>query len=457
MNLFKHRVTERYDYPQLSIFYDKAKEHLDYEYLERNTPKFMETAIYIHVPFCDSFCLFCNYYKERKTDDLRIAEVANAIKKELEHYSQVLPKHFLSISAIHFGGGTPTCLGAQNLSDILNVIRKNFSLKKNCMVSIESHVRHLKQTEFVHALKESGFNRISFGVQSFDESIRKRYGLVPVSFVEEAFDALKASSISDVNIDLMYGFPGQSCETVISDIDTADTYNINCIDLYSLNVFPGTYMEKFLKKHDLYSEFRNITVQCSYQQVYQDIINKKDYHFVMSNTISKRTNAPNEYLRIHLGANRYEGGHVIGIGPSSRGYLSGYAYKNNSNIDGYLKAIEANANARILDAYLTDFEKANRTMVMFPNYIQIQKKDCIVNNHIKSVMDMLIRKEIILEDHEKYYLPTDSLFWAGNISALFYSKSIKNKMVYTALMNRQKRLNMYNQDKMQMTRGENEY
>lgn len=457
MNPFLHRISERYDYPQLSIFYDAPKKDLDYVYLEQNVPQTMETAIYIHIPFCDSFCLFCNYYKERKKDDLRMTKVVQGIKKELDHYAKTLPEYFLRISAIHFGGGTPTCLGLENLSDIMNTIRKNFTLKEDCMVSIESHVRHLQDIEFVHGLKELGFRRISFGVQSFDESFRKTYGLPSISFVERTFASIKANRLLDVNIDIMYGFPGQTWESVINDIDIADQYNINCIDLYSLNVYPRTRMEKFLKDRNLYSVFSDREVQRSFSQIYREIADKGIYRFVMSNTISRRSDLPNDYLRIHLGANRYEGGHVIGIGPSSRGYLSGYVYKNYSHIDGYLKAVDETANARAMDGYLTEFEKENRTMVMFPNYTQIRKKDCIFNDAIASVMDKLIQKNIVVEDEEKYYLKPEEFFWAGNISALFYSKNIKNKMICTALLNRKERLNMYNQDKMQIMEADNEH
>ncbi len=448
--LFNIKDTEHYEYPQLSMFCDE-KNGFKVDYLEEQYNVNSENAIYIHIPFCKTFCVFCNYYKEKSyKNDAKIELFTDTIIKELIYYAEKVPDMYKKIKAIHFGGGTPTCIGTKNLEKIVNVIREKFYILDSCLISIESHVRDLCTENNVKELKQIGFNRISFGIQSFSVDLRKKYGLVPLEMIEKSIDIINKYGITDFNVDLMYNFPEQTVEDVIKDIEKSFSMGCNCIDLYSLNVFPGTRMEKLLKKRGNYKKYLDTNVRNQYKKIYEYISNNQEYNLVMSNTISKKTSKPNEYLKIHLGANRYEGGYIIGVGPSARGYLAGYLYKNIVNLEEYIKEVNLMGNARLMDRCISQEEKENRTMVMFPNFTYILKKNIKSNEHIDEVLEKLITDNLIKEKEDMYYIDPEDCFWAGNISSLFYSNNQKNKMIETAIMNRKYKLNMYNQDKMQI-------
>ncbi|AQR93023.1 coproporphyrinogen-III oxidase family protein [Clostridium saccharoperbutylacetonicum] len=448
--MFRLKDTEHYDYPQLSIFHDVLKQTDFDEFLKDNSyNKSSNTALYIHIPFCRTFCIFCNYYKEKPEKKL-VEQLISAIIIELKYYADRMPSELKEISAVHFGGGTPTSIGISGLQQIMETIKDTFDVKEKCLFSIEGHIRDLHDSKFVRNLKKIGFNRVSFGIQTFSTDIRKKYGLLPISEVDATINNLKEYGFEDYNVDLMYNFPEQNCDEVVADINKAFDFGVNCIDLYSLNVFPNTKMENFLTRHEMYKKYIDIEKRSSYLGIYEYLEENKDCKMVMSNTISRKMDKPNLYLNTHLGANKLDGGRIIGIGPSSRGYVDGFAYKNHLDVNGYISAIKKNKHGRYLEHKLSYFERQNRLFVMFPNFTYIKKKDAVFNEYTKKTMDVLLENRYVYEDGEKYYIKPKDCYWAGNISAMFYSEEQREKMIKTLLLNRKNKLNMYNQDKMQI-------
>ncbi|MFA9466421.1 MAG: coproporphyrinogen-III oxidase family protein [Velocimicrobium sp.] len=454
VEMFKVKDTEHYDYPQLSIFNDAVGNSRFENLIKKNTYKpDRNTVLYVHVPFCKSFCVFCNYYKV-KPEKKVVDQFVEAIIVELKHYSETLPSEVKIISAVHFGGGTPSSIGITGLQRIVDTINKSFTVKEDCLFSTEGHIRELQDAEFIKELKRIGFKRVSFGVQSFTPEIRKKYGLLPVRQVEQTLHNLAEYGFDDYNIDLMYNFPEQHFEEIIGDINRAFEYGVNCIDLYSLNVFPNTRMEGFMKKNETYKKYIDIDQRYAYTGIYNYLQNDKECNMVMSNTISRKSDRPNLYLETHLGANKLDGGRIIGVGPSSRGYLDGFIYKNYVNVNDYVKAIHESRHARHLEHELTECERQNRLFVMFPNFTYLRIEDAVFNEFTRKTMDLLLENKYVYEDDKKFYIKPVDCYWAGNISGMFYSGEQKEKMIKTLLLNRKNKLNMYNQDKMQIVERE---
>lgn len=446
--MFFTKESEHYDYPQLCLFQDKIKESKYLNYVtQKKTVDSDSSVLYVHIPFCRKFCIFCNYLKERPEQEL-VQQYVNALLAEIDYYSGTLPHRLKTIDAVHFGGGTPTTLSVDTISLLLEHISKRFCLRPSCTISIEANANDLMNREYVSELSVTSINRVSFGTQSLSETIRKKYGLKNVDCIYSAIDNLQHSSISDYNTDLMYNFPEQDAEMVISDIQTLLRWNINCIDLYSLLVFPNTNVHKFLVNNNTYKKFKeNIN---TYAAIYNYLDEHDEINLIMSNTISKKTNRPNQFIKAHLGANKVNGGTVIGLGASSRGYIEGFAYKNTVDIRDYIAKVALQQHARYLETVLSNDEMLNRTLVMFPNFTYISKKDLILTDINKRKIEHLLSKNVLSESSDKYYLSKKNCFWAGNVSGYFYSDQQKSKMAKEYLNSMRMKLNLYNQDKIQI-------
>lgn len=355
----------------------------------------------------------------------------------------------IALEAIHFGGGTPTVICDKQIRKVVNALKENFIISKDCLISIEGNVKDLSDyrviTELLINVPE--INRISFGVQTFDEEVRKIYGLAKVEKVYQTINNIVENRIEDFNIDLMYGFPEQNIQGVIDDIERAFSAGVNCIDLYGLNVFPGTSMERELRKNGKYNKYQND--RRKYYPLFQYLAKREDIYFIMSNTISMKPQEPNKYLRYHLGGNNKEEiGNVIGVGASARGYVNGFTYKNHININEYIKSVKEKKIAISLMKYVDEYERMHRTAVMFPNFMKIEKAAFPQTENIQKVLNKLIVSGWIKERDGLYYIEKENGYWVGNISGLFYSDEQRSKMIRTAISNISNGLNMYNQDKM---------
>lgn len=450
MDYYKNKDTEHYDYPQLCIFQDRiCCDDFVKKLTDKREVRTEKNVIYIHVPFCERFCIFCNYYKDlcKKDDGLRV--YCDVLCKEIATYGKILPEKIKKISAIHFGGGTPSVMAGSMISRIISTVMDNFELEEGCTIAIEGNVKNFSKESYVSEIADTPVNRVSFGVQSFNEDIRKKYTLCDVDLVYKTFENMNRIGIKDYNADLMYNFPEQTPRSVIDDIKKVIDLGVKTFDLYALNVFPNTYMESYLKRNgtfDIYNQNKQLNV---YKEVYEWISGNGGLVPVMSNTFSKEKREPYTFVKYHLGGNKVNGGSIIGFGASARGYLDGIAYKNHVNTNEYINAVEGNNGFAVnLASEINDKERKRRTLVMFPNFTSIKSQDFYHDDEIEEILGRLIDNDVIQKNNDTYSLKVEDCYWAGNISAEFYSKEQKSRMAKSVLMNLKNGLNMYNQDEM---------
>lgn len=443
--MFVQRENEHYDYPQLSIFRNAKLVVDNRDLMIASAKNNKDTIIYIHIPFCAKECIFCNYYKTQMTAAI-LDQYFSCINKELIYYSKILPPECRKISGIHFGGGTPSVVPAKYYGVLFDVINKYYDITE-CQISFEGNILSLMRKQYIHQIASLGINRVSFGVQTLNSKIREKYSLFSqTEKIQTVISYLQDSDINDINADLMYNFPGQTPEDVLDDGYKLFDMGINCIDLYSLIVFPNTKMFKKLVEDGDYNTYVNN--QILFKKCFDVFYNDKAVHFLMSNTISKQSSYRNINLNVLLGTNKKNGGNVIGIGVSSRGYINSYKYKNYSDINYYIESVKNIGTGVQLQEIVTPFEQENRLLSMFPNFTKIPKKElsCLQNRNIKMI-EALKKEQILIEDEKFLSVNPEYFFWAGNISSCFFSISQKKNMLLDVLHNRKERLNMYNQDK----------
>src|SRR5699024_2751259 len=203
-------------------------------------------GMYIHIPFCHQICHYCDFnkvfFKNQPVD-----EYIEALGKELQ-YMKEEGISFEKLETVFIGGGTPTSLSAQQLERLLMIIRKYVHVDQLIEFTTEANPDELT-TDKLAVLKAGGINRLSLGVQSFDEDLLKQIGRThnpedPVRVIQEA----RAIGFDNISIDLMYALPNHTIETWQHTLTKAFELNLEHFSGYSLIVEPKTVFYNLMNK-----------------------------------------------------------------------------------------------------------------------------------------------------------------------------------------------------------------
>lgn len=229
-------------------------------------------GLYVHIPWCIRKCPYCDFNSHEFESELPEAKYITALLADLDHDLQY-HQETRPISSIFIGGGTPSLFSAQALENLLAGIRKRIKLAGDIEITLEANPGTFESKKF-SAFKSIGINRLSIGVQSFDDAMLKQLGRI-----HNANEAIKAVEIAsnagfnNFNIDLMFGLPQSNINTSTSDLTTAIQLQPSHISSYQLTLEPNTYFHKFppsLPNHDdIYATQQNcreILAVNNYQQ-----------------------------------------------------------------------------------------------------------------------------------------------------------------------------------------------
>jgi len=207
-------------------------------YFEKETP----LSLYFHIPFCDTLCYFCGCNMIISNNRSRIANYVDYIKKEII----LLKKHLKTdrlVSQLHWGGGTPTHLNPDEITELLSFINSNFKLDSDIEASCEIDPRELTY-EHLKALREGGFNRISMGVQDFTHKVQEAVNRIQTeNITRKAVEWVRELGFQSVNLDLMYGLPHQTLESFSETLEKIIAISPNRIAVFNYAHVP------WMKKH----------------------------------------------------------------------------------------------------------------------------------------------------------------------------------------------------------------
>ncbi|MBS4033619.1 MAG: oxygen-independent coproporphyrinogen III oxidase [Ignavibacterium sp.] len=201
-----------------------------------------DLSLYFHIPYCDTLCYFCgcNMIITRNRD--RIKEYNSYVKKEIDLLRQYLiPDR--QVSQHHWGGGTPTHLNPDEINDLAGYINTSFSFKESSENSCEIDPRELTKAH-LEALRNNGFNRISMGVQDFNEKVQKAINRIqPEDITRQAVQWIRELEFQSLNLDLIYGLPFQTVEDFAITVDKIIDISPNRIAAFNYAHVP------WMKKH----------------------------------------------------------------------------------------------------------------------------------------------------------------------------------------------------------------
>ncbi|MEL6388017.1 MAG: oxygen-independent coproporphyrinogen III oxidase [Pseudomonadota bacterium] len=215
---YSTRPVPRYtSYPTVPHFGDGVTVETYARWLARLDPS-QTLSLYLHVPYCKQACWYCGCNMKLAARPEPVADYAATLMQETSLLAQHLPARF-TISHLHWGGGTPTAMTADDLECAMEVVRANFDIAPNAELAIESDPRTVDD-EMIARIGAMGFNRASFGVQEFDPQVQVAINRVqPPEMVAEAVDKLRRAGVSSINFDLIYGLPYQTADILLRTID----------------------------------------------------------------------------------------------------------------------------------------------------------------------------------------------------------------------------------------------
>ena len=197
-------------------------------------------SIYVHIPFCESLCFFCACNKIVTKHHERSVEYLRYLSREIDMHIQHLGAG-QTISQLHLGGGSPTFFSDAELSELMSMIRRNFVLADGGEYSIEVDPRTVNDARLAH-LRALGFNRLSFGVQDFDEEVQKAvHRIQPAEQVFSLVETARRLQFESVNVDLIYGLPKQTPESFARTLEQIVDLRPDRIALYAYAHLPERF------------------------------------------------------------------------------------------------------------------------------------------------------------------------------------------------------------------------
>ena len=205
-------------------------------------------SLYFHLPFCKNACYFCGCNVVFTSKEDKMLRYMKYLKRELE----ILSKHLdcsREVIQMHFGGGTPTFFSAEQLKEIITEIKSYFpNFIEGAEISCEIDPRHINEDQ-MKVMSEAGFNRVSFGIQDFNEKVQVAVHRVqPYNITKDAMDLARKYNMLSVNVDLIYGLPFQTLETFKETLALALTLNPDRFAVFNYAHVP--WLKKTMRKID---------------------------------------------------------------------------------------------------------------------------------------------------------------------------------------------------------------
>lgn len=440
------KIDDFWVFPKLTTaVHSRAYNDDFFSFLNHEDKKCTPTTLYIHVPFCKSSCTFCPYYKvpRNKCSAILMDDYVSMVIKELSMYGKTPFFRNKGIETVHFGGGDPLLLDIKQIERIVKAVNDAFTTIPNKGWSIEGTVSSIKDEAVINRLLDLNINRISFGVQTFNKSIRKKMNMkAGISEIYNAADILKKVSPMEFCIDMMYNLPDQTVEDFLEDLSKAIELAPSHIDIFNTILFPNTYIYDRVMEGDYYLHNPSNKNQFeSYVQGRKFLLGQ-GYKQLITTTFAKQDSL-DEGEDLYLNNKN-----MLGVGPSSCSYIDGYSFKNVSDLALYQQEAGRNHFPCHLAYHCTEEEHNDRTMVFFPILMKISKNDIPEYSNYEERINEIVREGLAEWNGDVLMLTEKGISWSGNISKLFVSD--KREQIYDKMMQHSlaEKLNPYNEDMM---------
>jgi len=312
-------------------------------------------SLYIHIPFCNSKCNYCGFVSKVASTEEKNRYIKN-LKKEIILQAKQY-NNFYDIRTIYIGGGTPSCLSQGQIKEILQTIYKYFTVKNDAEITLELNPNSISK-EKIREYILTGVNRFSIGLQCFNQSVLKEMGRTHTSNdFDNLIHIIREHGISNINVDIMLGYPNQNLKHVTETLEHLVELNIPHISSYMLSVEDKTPLKTMIENGDktLPSETQVIKM---YQTVYS-FLNKNGFKRYEVSNFAK----PGFICKHNLVYWKRED--YLGLGVAAHSYVDSVRFSNTENFKLYNECIEKKSKAPIASAKkLTTTEKKEEFVML---------------------------------------------------------------------------------------------
>jgi putative oxygen-independent coproporphyrinogen III oxidase len=310
-------------------------------------------AAYIHIPFCVHICHYCDFnkvfIKGQPVDDY-----LKALQVEMERTIQQSNDN--ELKTVFVGGGTPTSLSQEQLKTLLTTIRNTLPIRQDAEITFEANPGDLTEDKLM-VLREGGVNRLSLGVQSFDEQLLKKIGRTHhAEDVYRTVENAKKSGFQNISIDLMYGLPGQTLESFVHSLQETFQLNIQHVSSYSLIVEPKTVFYNLMRKGKLHLPSEDDDAKM-YETLLQ-MTKQHGFHQYEISNFAKRGFESKHNLTYWNNEEYY------GFGAGAHSYVDGVRKSNIGPVNHYIQQIKDGKLPILEETTLTLTEKMEEEMFL---------------------------------------------------------------------------------------------
>lgn len=289
-------------------------------------------GVYLHIPFCRARCRYCDFNTFAGLEQL-IPEYTHSLLSELESWRALS----LPAKSLYFGGGTPSLLPCENLRLILRACYSSFNIIEGAEVTIEANPGTITDG-YLNEVRKIGVNRLSLGVQSFDDSLLNILGRIHHAVAaREAFIEVRKAGFDNINLDLIYGLPTQTLKQWGSSLEEAIELGSEHLSLYALTLEEGTPLCADINSNKISAPDSDLAADM--YELAEDRLDRAGYaHYEISNWAK-----PKRESRHNL--NYWQNGTYIGIGAGAHSYFNGERFWNAAHPLEYIRRIKERGKA----------------------------------------------------------------------------------------------------------------
>jgi len=415
-------------YPPLTMFSDMDETNLFKDFSQR--PE-RPLSAYVHIPFCPTRCTFCHWITKTKSKQEEVDVYLNYLEREMILYKNKMGVEKISASSVLIGGGTPTYLNNPQMTRFMEMMHRHYDLDQCTQFSMEAEPATIigdEGLEKLQIMKDHGVDRVSLGVQSFDDPILAYMGRSHThAQTLESIETMRKAGIDNIFIDLIYAYPNQTVEDWAKNMLTAVSLDIEGYQLYRLRIKQhgdrqGNIIRQFNRKPDQFATADEILQMKMLGKI---ISEEHGFGEHQARIFAKREDLMSHYLRDWTN----ELFDVAGVGVSAWSNLRGVFSLNvgDQNLQSYYDSIDQGKVSVNRGKIRTRDDEIRRSFLLPLKNIKVDKKSfedrtgVSVHSQFQHEIDWLKSINLLAEDDKFVWLTNRGRFFADEVSTQFFN------------------------------------
>lgn len=386
--------------------------------------------LYAHVPFCTGICTYCSY--ARTATDCRdplIVRYVDALCRHRDRWLRRLDVGGERVNTVFIGGGTPTLLSTTQLTTLISGIPRHLTTETTVETDPEM-ASNEESSEKLMRLREIGVNRVSMGVETFDDAIASQLKRRGHEAIYSALTNIRKAGIDNINIDLIYGIPEQSFESWLETLQASIDASVPSITAYNYKLKPGSIDYKRVRRHgtNFHDEyFYRVVVM---QRMAQILLTQNGYANSNVNWYTLRNSTFRQQ------GEKYNGSNLLGLGPSTYSYVGGAQFLSSNSLRSYLDIMDNNGS--VIDrGQILDLDEQAHRRVIFGLKGNFNPDEVLARcsrtsaDRINSLLQHLECLGLVEYRENRLSLSERGVLFANELCALFYSPSVIQRLTET--------------------------